>query len=165
MKHQNDENENIKEIDINTNTNTKNNNHEEDIKNSEIKIYPYTNILYRNNKNKNIISNSNNNTTITNNITNLSMSPIVLSALHNIENLSEDEKLNLSENNNFHSFNHYLKSIPNDEIEKEKNEANKIYQKIWKDEFIRFEEMYKKKNEENYENNDLNKENKNDDEK
>ena len=120
---------------LNINNNNKNDN----------KIYQYNNIFYRNNKNKNNSSNSNNNTTITNNITNLSMSPIILSGFHNFENLSMDEKLNLSENinNNINSFNPYLKSISNEDVEKEKNENNKIYKKLWNEGFLRYEEMCK----------------------
>lgn len=122
-------------------------NEERNIKNNEIKIYPYNKVLYRNNKNNNIL-NSNNNTTITNNITNFSMSPIILSGNYKFENLSADERLNLSENYNYslHSFNPFLKSAPNDENEKEKNDANILLKKIWKEEFERFEEMFKNKN-------------------
>ena len=122
-------------------------NEERKIKNNEIKIYPYNKVLYRNNKNNNIL-NSNNNTTITNNITNFSMSPIILSGNYQFEHLSVDERLNLSENynNNLHSFNPFLKSPLSDEIEKEKIEANVILKKIWKEEFARFEEMCKNKN-------------------
>ena len=122
-------------------------NEERNIKNNEIKIYPYNKVLYRNNKNNNIL-NSNNNTTITNNITNFSMSPIILSGNYQFENLSVDERLNLSENYNYnlHSFNPFLKSPPSVEIEKEKIEANIILKKIWKEEFTRFEEMCKNKN-------------------
>ena len=122
-------------------------NEERNIKNNEIKIYPYNKVIYRNNKNNNIL-NSNNNTTITNNITNFSMSPIILSGNYKFENLSADERLNLSENYNYslHIFNPFLKSAPNEEIEKEKNDANIILKKIWKEEFERFEEMCKNKN-------------------
>lgn len=125
-------------------------NEERNIKNNEIKIYPYNNILYRNNKNNNIL-NSNNNTTITNNITNFSMSPIILSGNYKFENLSVDERLNLSENYNYNiqNFNPFLKSVPNDEIGKEKNNTNNILKKIWKEELVRFEEMCKNKKSQN----------------
>ena len=118
-----------------------------DINNVNNKLYPDNNILYRNNISKNNITNSNNNTTITNNITNLSMSPIIISGFHNIDNLSIDDKLNLSENinNNINNFNNYLRSVSNDEIEKEKNESNKIYKKLWNEGFLRYEEMCKNK--------------------
>ena len=118
------------------------------INNNDMKIDPCDNIFYRNNNNnKTNITNSNNNTTITNNITNLSMSPIILTRLHNIENLSIDEKLNLSGNinNNLSNLNNYLKSLTNDEIEKEKRETNKIYKKLWDEGFLRYEEMCKNK--------------------
>ena len=149
QKEQNDNNE----MDININMQTTNNN--------EIKINPSTsnNILYRNNNNynKTNVTNSNNNTTITNNnITNLSMSPILLTRFHNIENLSMDEKLNLSgniNNNNLSNFNNILKSSSNDEIEKEKIETNRIYKKLWDEGFLRYEEMCKNKlNDKNEEN-------------
>ena len=122
-------------------------NEERKIKNNEVKIYPYNKVHYRNNKNNNIL-NSNNNTSITNNITNISMSPIILSGNYKFENLRADERLNLSENYNysFHSFNPFLKTAPNEEIEKENNDENIIFKKIWKEEFARFEEMYKNKN-------------------
>ena len=130
----NEENNIIKEINIINN-------------NNDMKIYPCDNIFYRNNNNnKTNITNSNNNTTITNNITNLSMSPIILTRFHNIENLSIDEKLNLSgniNNNNLSNFNNYLKSLTNDEIEKEQRETNKIYKKLWDEGFLRYEEMCK----------------------
>jgi hypothetical protein len=119
------------------------------INNNDMKIYPCDNIFYRNNNNnKTNITNSNNNTTITNNITNLSMSPIILTRFHNIENLSMDEKLNLSgniNNNNLGNFNNYLKSLTNDEIEREQRETNKIYKKLWDEGFLRYEEMCKNK--------------------
>ena len=117
--------------------------------NNDMTIYPSENIFYRNNNNnKTNITNSNNQTTITNNITNLSMSPIILTRFHNIENLSMDEKLNLSgniNNNNLSNFNNYLKSLTNDEIEKEQSEKNKIYKKLWDEGFLRYEEMCKNK--------------------
>ena len=74
------------------------------------------------------------------------MSPIILTRFHNIENLSIDEKLNLSgniNNNNLSNFNNYLKSLTNDEIEKEQRETNKIYKKLWDEGFLRYEEMCK----------------------
>ena len=117
------------------------------------KLISYNNIFYRNNQYKNNITNSNNNTTITNNITNLSMSPIILSALHNYDNLSMDEKLNLSEkrNNNINSFNQIIHYYNNDddmekEKEKEKNENNNIiYKKLFNEGFLRYEEICKNK--------------------
>jgi hypothetical protein len=114
------------------------------------KIYSYNNIFYRNNQYKNNISNSNNNTTITNNITNLSMSPIILSGLPNYENLSMDEKLNLSENrnNNINSNNPIIKSFNIGNMEKETIEnSNNIYKKLWNEGFLRYEEICKNKTE------------------
>ena len=126
--------------------------------NNDMKFYPSNNILYRNNNNKTNITNSNNNTAMTNNITNLSMSPIIISRFQNLDNLSMDDKLNLSGNiNNYLSnISNYFKSNINGDKEKDKDQTNKIYRKLWDEGFLRYEEMCKskysnkKENESNY---------------
>ena len=118
--------------------------------NGDLKLLTYNDLFLLTQKNS--FSCSNNNTTVTNknNNINMSLSPMFSPSnisQANLDNLSLDDKLNISENNNnINMFNPYFKSISNEKFEKE---SNKIYQNLWQEGYLRYKHLKDNTNEEN----------------
>ena len=135
----------VKSDDNDTNNNNSNINY--------VKSFSYKEILLLNHKNS--FTNNINNTEVTNknnNDLNLSLSPFFptnMSNKNHVENISLEEKLNLSENiNNIHIFNTCLKSNSNEQ----KEDMNKIYQKLFNEGYLRYKQLNENsQNEENTE--------------
>ena len=115
-----------------------------------VKSFSYNEILLNH---KNSFTNSNNNTTVTNknsNDVNLTLSPFFPNNMPNknhMENNTLEEKLNLSQNiNNIHIINPYSKANSNEQ----KEEINKIYQKLFNEGYLRYKQL--KENSQNEEN-------------
>ena len=110
--------------------------------NSDLKLVTYNDFFLLTHKNS--FTNSGGETTSTN-------------KNNNVITMSLDEKLNITENiNNINSLNAYLKSNPNEQMDK--NETNKIYQNLWNEGYLRYKQIITDKKiveEKNNENNDL----------
>ena len=110
--------------------------------NSDLKLVTYNDFLLLTHKNS--FTNSGGETTSTN-------------KNNNVITMSLDEKLNITENiNNINSLNAYLKSNPNEVMDK--NETNKIYQNLWNEGYLRYKQIISDKKiveEKNNDNNDL----------
>ena len=124
----------------NEESNSNNNNSNNIFDNNEIKIFNYNDIFNQ----KVNFSNSKYNTTVTNKNINenyISLSPALSPSNYtnkskNIDNISLDNKLNLSQSiNNIHITNPYSKS--NEYIE----DINKIYQDYWNEGYLRYKEL------------------------
>ena len=110
--------------------------------NSDLKLVTYNDFFLLTHKNS--FTNSGGETTSTN-------------KNNNVITMSLDEKLNITENiNNINSLNAYLKSNPNEVMDK--NETNKIYQNLWNEGYLRYKQIITDKKiveEKNNDNNDL----------
>ena len=110
--------------------------------NSDLKLVTYNDFFLLTHKNS--FTNSGGETTSTN-------------KNNNVITMSLDEKLNITENiNNINSLNAYLKSNPNEQMDK--NETNKIYQNLWNEGYFRYKQIITDKKiveEKNNDNNDL----------